>query len=356
MVEQDRHPTQCGYVTTALTREREFAQLRDRLRPVPDGAGAVVFLSGATGSGKSSLLRSLREEAEGSPDLDRLEVIDVTCYESGTVNPLAPFGEVLRALTEADRRRTTARRAVEIISEVAPPLVELIPVIGKYAAGAIRAGSALGAYSLGGNPQAEQLQLASDVTSSLLRIARRESPLLIVIDDAHWLDAASSEVVNRVAAKATTEPIMLLLAYDPHYVSDGDTFARMRSTALACFGVHSLSLPRLDVDALERLVQERFGRPLHRNLPRLLSELCQGNLLFTDQYLQGLVEQGVIRLEGNRWTLDGGIEGPPGDWRLTGALGDAPTPSALVDVLRPRVANLERDERRLLESGAVQGR
>ena len=75
-----------------------------------------------------------------------------------------------------------------------------------------------------------------------------------------------------------------------------------------------------------------------------------------EQYLTTLEEQGVLRHEDGGWALAGTIAGGPGDWQLAGALAQAQTPDTLLELMRPRVADLDDDDRALLESGAVQGR
>lgn len=75
--------------------------------------GGIVFVSGPTGSGKTALLR----EVEQSPELEALEIVEVSCYETSVNDPLAPFREVMRALTQGDRRRTRAKRVLEAIKE-----------------------------------------------------------------------------------------------------------------------------------------------------------------------------------------------------------------------------------------------
>ena len=87
-----------------------------------------------------------------------------------------------------------------------------------------------------------------------------------------------------------------------------------------------------------------------------LHDQTDGSPLFLTQFLALLEDQGVLRKAEGGWALDGTIAGEPGDWSLGGALAAAQTPDTLLDLLRPRVADLEDDERSLLEAGAVQGR
>lgn len=332
-----------------IGRERELEELLGFARRTVAGQGNVVFLAGPRGSGKSVLLTALREGVEATPELDDVESVKALCYDPN--NSLGPFGEIVRALTTADRRRTRARKVLEVVREIAPPLVELIPVIGKLAGTGVKVASTVGVYALGGSSEAEQHQLASDIAESLLKVADDAAPLLLVIDDAQWIDAASCEVVRRLAPAVETHPLLLVLAYDLELVPDAHPLARTRS-ALA---IQPLKLDDLRLDAVAALLRDRYGGDLHPNLAPWLLDVSEGNLLFVDQHLRALEQCGAIQQADGGYLLNGAIDGSAGDWRLSGAVSEAGTPETLLDLLRPRVADLEDDDRTLLESGSVQG-
>ena len=86
-----------------------------------------MFLAGATGSGKSFLIKALVDAVATSDADPRPEVVSVRCYGTSAGNPLGPFGDVLRALTSRNRRADRAKRVLELVGQVAPSLVELIP-------------------------------------------------------------------------------------------------------------------------------------------------------------------------------------------------------------------------------------
>src|SRR6185369_13713491 len=96
--------------TAPVGREHEFQTLLDVADGAQAGRGAVVFLAGATGSGKSALLREFAAELASRPHDERPDVELALCYETSAGNPLGPFGEVLRALTNRERRGDRAKR------------------------------------------------------------------------------------------------------------------------------------------------------------------------------------------------------------------------------------------------------
>ncbi len=113
---------------TPIGRERELEQLLEVAKRMRGGHGSVVFLAGSTGSGKSVLLKAFTEVLAAEED-DRVEVVSAVCYGTSAGNPLGPFGEVLRALTSKERRGDRAKRVLQLVGQVAPPLVELIGML-----------------------------------------------------------------------------------------------------------------------------------------------------------------------------------------------------------------------------------
>jgi tetratricopeptide (TPR) repeat protein len=338
-----------------IGREQELEQLLGLVRDATAGRGGIVFLAGPTGSGKSVLLKTLRERVETTPEFDPVETVAVLCYETGANNPLGPFVEIVVALAGADRRRTRARKVLELVREIAPPLLGFIPGLGTLAGAGISAASTVGIYALGGSGEAEQKQIASDLAASLAKVAAEEAPLVLVVDDAHWIDAASCEVVARLAHTVGAEPLLLVLAYDPDLVTDAHPLMRTRYGLAAQDAVRVLTLEDLGLDAIAALLRDRYGADLNPNLAPWLLDVSEGNLLFVDRHLRALEECGAIRSANGGYVLDGVIEGSPGDWRLEGVVAKAGTPESLLDVVRPRLDDLDDEERNLLESGSVQG-
>jgi tetratricopeptide (TPR) repeat protein len=316
-----------------IGREREYEALVAAARDAAGGRGSIVFLAGRNGTGKSALIRALNANLG-----DEYEAAAVVCYETGVGNPLGPFGEVLRALASKGAR---AKRVLEVVGQVAPPLVELIPVIGKLAAVGLKAAAT--AYGLGADHQAQQAQLAEDVATALKRIAD-DMPLVVTIRDAQWIDGPSTEVILRLAEDIDAHKLLLVIAYDDELVDDDHLLTRTRTALLDRPVVRRLTLSEFDVEGVRAVVHERYGSALGSGFAQWLLDRTDGNPLFLHQYLTMLEQQGVLREGTDGWTLD------------EQALAAAPTPETLIELLQPRVAGLADEERALLETGAVQGR
>jgi DNA-binding CsgD family transcriptional regulator len=144
------------------------------------GSGGSLVVRGEPGIGKSALLRYAGERAEG------MRVLHAHGVEAEAELPFSGLYELLR------------------------PILELLEEIPERQAAALR-----GAFGLG--PPLDRSLLIGAGTLSLLAAAAEEQPLLCLIDDAHWLDAASSDAFVFVARRLDADPVAMLFA-----ARDGD--------------------------------------------------------------------------------------------------------------------------------------
>jgi tetratricopeptide (TPR) repeat protein len=337
-------------------RERELEELGGILAATGPGGGRLVLLEGHTGFGKSDVLSAVCGRVRAAGEGEAAEIVLVPCFPSGASIPLSAFADVLAALTREDGRRVKAKRAVEIVRDVAP-LLEFVPVAGTPLSAGAKVATNLTLRSLGGDAQAEQAQRSADVANALTAIATREAALVVAIDDAQWLDGQSVDVVLRLLRAFPAAPLTLVLAYGDDVLDAEAPLRLVLAEAVAAEDVVTrVELEPLTVDEVRRLIERAFGTEVDERLAPWLAEAAEGNPLFAETYLRTLGEQGVVRRENGRAVLQGSIAGGPGEWTLRGPIANLPPPSRIIELLRARAEKLEDAERRVLESGAVQGK
>ena len=114
-----------------IGRERELDALSAAATDAAAGHGCVVFLSGPTGAGKSELLKAWGERIhESGTDV---ELVRAACLRSGSAVPLGASFRLLAALGDVSTRGDQARRIIQLIGQVAPTLLGLVPGIGTIA-------------------------------------------------------------------------------------------------------------------------------------------------------------------------------------------------------------------------------
>src|SRR4051794_36139282 len=157
-------------------RDRERRELGDLLAAAREGRSGVVVLTGESGIGKSALLDATAAAAEG------MRVLRARGVESESQVPFAGLLELLRP----------ALSAVERIPE--PQAAALGSAL------ALRPGTAQDRFAVGA------------ATLSLLAAYADEAPLLVLVDDAHWLDGASADALLFAVRRLVADPIAVVLA------------------------------------------------------------------------------------------------------------------------------------------------
>lgn len=157
---------------------------------------------------------------------------------------------------------------------------------------------------------------------TLLRERSREGKILLVVDDAQWLDRATATVVSFAVRRLTEEPIGLLIA---HRSDGGEPIPLGLDRALAPGHLQRLILGPLSLGALQTMLRSRLDRSLPRPLLRRIHETSGGNPFFALEIAKSL--------EGDR-ALDPGV--------------GLPVPHDLEKLLRARIESLPAGSRRTL--------
>jgi DNA-binding CsgD family transcriptional regulator len=156
-----------------------------------------------------------------------------------------------------------------------------------------------------------------------LRALSGERRLLVAIDDLQWLDSQSADVLAFVARRLESEPVAFLLARRP---GPATALERARERGM----LKQLDVGPLSFGATRRLLSQRLGLNLSRDLLRRVVEITLGNPLFVIELGRAFTEHGVP--EGSE---------------------DIPLPGGIEELLGTRVAALAPDVRRLLVAVAL---
>ena len=214
-----------------IGRERQLGQLDALLREARLGKGRALVLRGSAGIGKTVLLDHAVQQASG------FQVLHYTAVESEAELPFAGLHALLG------------------------PLLVRLPEIPETQARALRAALAIKSIAT-----TNRLAVYAGALS-LFGVAAEGAPLLVVVDDAHWLDRPSAEALTFTARRLTAESLALLFA-----VREGEG---------ADFGVAlpTIELEPLEVAASMELLHERFGSTIAAKVARHLAEATGGNPL-----------------------------------------------------------------------------
>jgi DNA-binding CsgD family transcriptional regulator len=313
-------PHQSFLCPTIIGRETEL----DALRAFLSEDGGVLLVSGEAGVGKSRLVREARSLAVASS----LRVLEGQSFEADRAHPFAPALDLLRGLAD--------RRGIEEIARVAGPgVVELGRLLPELAPGT----------SLS-EPDDRDLETAKrrlfEAFGRLLTRLGDGSPLLLVMEDIHWPDSSSLELMLYLARRAKRERWHMLLTYrsDEVHPDLEHVLATLDRERLA----NELRLSPFDAARVAAMLQAIFAvdAPVPADLLHTIVTLTEGNPFF--------IEEIVATLATERPFLT-----PNGAW-ARGAIHHLHIPRSVHDAVRQRLTPLSDAARDALTLAAVAGR
>jgi tetratricopeptide (TPR) repeat protein len=342
--------------TPFVGRDAELDRVLGVLHDAASSHGSVVLVEGAPGVGKSLLLTHLREVALRTPGLEQAIFAEGKCYPgAGAQTAYQPFVEILSDLARALGTKGMLHAGiVPLLKEVAPDWLRAIPLIGSVLGASAKTLLTAEAVLVGDPATARAASMVHQYAKAIEHLARSNKLLVLLIEDAQWIDHASSDLLLRLSETLGTTRLVVILSARPG-ATDQDLFGRLRLELTSQGRLEVVHLAGLSDEQLGELLEQRFGTRFDPNFASWLAQLCDGQPLFVRHYLDLLEQAEVISHGESGFRLDGEIV-PAGDgWKAIGRLSSLPISGNLADLLDLRIQSLMEQERELLQIGAVQG-
>jgi tetratricopeptide (TPR) repeat protein len=306
-------------------RERELAALQARLDQAIAGQGGLILVSGEAGMGKTRLVAEFVRRSTGAA-APPVRCLSGQCYELEVHAPYTVWGDALQPLCTPDWQPLLAGLA-EVWRR---QLARLVPELGPAA------------DDIEGVTVAEsRLRLLQGVVQSL-KCLTHACPLLLWIDDLHWADEASLELLHYVSRHAGAYPLLIIGTYRPEVAADTPYLERHLSAAGHAPEPSALALTPLDQEAVGQMLMH-VGMGWPADLPGRLYRHSSGIPFLLVETMYALVESGVLRRE-----PDGRVvEVVAKSW---------PLPRRVQDLIHARLASLDEEQQRVLATAAIIGR
>ena len=306
-------------LTPLVGREEELGILTRRWRLAQESEGQIVLLSGEAGIGKSRLAEHLRSHIVSSHPVMRYQCSPFRTNSafypiSAQLERVAGFTnedskdeklEKLEALlgfsaasATSDPCQDTGSQDVALLADLLSLPTERYPPLAM-------------------SPQKEKQMILGLLIRRLEELAA-DSPLLVLLEDAHWIDPSSLEAFDALAREVEALPVLLLITHRPEF---DHPWARMRN-------VTQLSLNSLGTADVTELVRElTHGRELPDDVLEEIIEKTDGIPLFVEEFTKTVLESGLV-------------EERDGVYERSGSPAQSTLPSTLHDSLMARLDRL----------------
>jgi len=337
---RDRSFAERFYTTPMVGRDDAFITLKNALQPIFESRHAgIIFVHGEPGMGKSRLAF----EVQGQLQRDDQNVTWLT-GQADALNrtPLSAFAYFLRPYfgqrRDHDRaaNKTAFDAAFESVLAVADEANQAdLNLYRSYLAGIL-------GLIIPGSPY-ETAEARTQIDNGIAaikawgRAEARRQPLILHLEDSHWLDTSSISAVQQLTYNMENLPLALLLT--SRYKDDGSLYTIPNIHSVP---VHSIDLNQLSDEGVRTVAGAILQGSISDSLARFIQQRAEGNPFFTEQLALDLKERSALTQQGGEWTL-----------RPESA---AEVPSGINAVLIARLDRLTVQVKAVVQTAAVLGR
>jgi adenylate cyclase len=312
-------------------RRRELGLLHARLADATAGRGRILGLAAEAGMGKSRLVAEFVRSARRSGHL----VAFGECQAFGTSIAYFPFREVWRRLLRVEDEDSEAEQVARLHAELAridPGLVPRAPLLAGLLGLSIPDSDLTRSFDA-------KLRKASleDLLATCLAARAKDEPLVIVLEDCHWIDELSRDLLQALTREADALRVLFVLAYRPAGTRGGGLGVETSPS------FDELALERLDDEDAAGVVRSKLAQVLGQDaeapeeLARLVAERAEGNPLYIEELVSYIAGRGI-------------------DASDPEALRSLQLPDSLQSIVLSRIDTIAEDPRRTMKVASVVGR
>jgi len=303
-------------------RQEELHSLRNALNSVADGNGQALTVVGSAGLGKSRLIHDFIRSL--SPEWMVLEAACVPQRTSSSYYPISNLIRTIFGIGIDDTPQDVMKRVREEIDLLDPTLSVFLPAMFSLL------DLTLDDQEWKKLEPSERRHEIIEAIKALILCQARHAPLVILIEDVHWMDVETKLILHNLLGVLRGARILLIVTQRP----EGGWTDR---------GLIRLDLLPLDGPASDELIDWLMGGDVTLlSIKKRILAQAQGNPLFLEELVQALAETKSL-------------EGLPGKFRVSEPAGRIDIPQTIHSVLAARIDLLDGTPKSVLQTSAVIG-
>ena len=304
-----------------IGRQNELASLRDDLERTSAGSGQAVMVTGPAGVGKSRLVHDFIRNLS-----DEWTVLETSCAPQHINSSYYPISTLIRAIFGigfTDAPDVVARRITDGIARLDPSLSAIIPALFSLL-------DLSGGRNWNQLAPSEKRSKVVEAIKALIFYQERMTPLVILIEDVHWIDTETNLILSNLVSSLHSLRILIIATQRPEASWSGGI-------------IGNLALSALNETDSRQLLDWLTGndRGLDHLKRRILAH-AQGNPLFLEELVKALKEKLVLI-------------GNSGNYRVSTISANIEVPQTIHSVLAARIDLLDGMSKSILQTAAVIG-
>jgi class 3 adenylate cyclase/tetratricopeptide (TPR) repeat protein len=323
-----------GVTSPLVGRAAEFQLVREKLEDVRQGRGSLVAVVGEAGLGKSRLLAEVRKltTADFGPRVAWVEGRALSYEQAVTYYPWRQVIREAIGAKEGEAPETVREklRRDPACATIPEDDLQFLEVVLSVESDATLEGEAL-------------VEHITEVTEHYLRVRAEIAPTVIVLDDLHWADSASLDLLLNVAELVENWPVLIVCLLRPDKDAPSwSAIERAREPLGARYT--EIMLEPLDSEHSQELLGNLlYIEDLPESVRTLILSKAEGNPFFVEEVIRALIDSGYIVQENSHW-------------RATQEIVEVTIPETLTGVLSARIDRLPESTKRVAQTAAVLGR
>lgn len=336
-----------GLESPMVGREAELQALLQLSSAVQAGLGRVALIIGEAGLGKTRLVaewKAAAQAAGGQEGQPALQWVEGRCLSYGQGLAYHLLVELLRSLLgvspaadESETRSALQLLTTDLFGQAA---ANVYPYLGHLLSLPLEGADLEKVRRL--DPQSLQAQYLAVLRQLLQALAARR-PLVLVLEDIHWADPSSTELLVRLLPLVSEVPVLFCCLTRPDNEAPGWKLVTALRGTLG-LGLTEINLRALSENESRQLVANLLElEALPENVRNLVLRKAEGNPFFVEEVIRMLIDRGMIVAKKGKWVMEKEV-------------GSEDIPDTLQGLLLARIDRLPEEVKRTLRVAAVIGR